>query len=106
MHKRNIGLTIATAIVLAASSHLALGSERTKTYGLPSCIQLPDGKKTMCLTCPDGPCVIKTGSGDRTVSRVPDTIDAGSAMSGRLRANSPKPAISANHPVGNENKRN
>ena len=36
MHKRNIGLTIAMAIVLAASSHLALGSERTKTYGLPS----------------------------------------------------------------------
>ena len=41
-----------------------------------------------CLTCPDGPCVIKTRPGN------PITISAGSAAAGGPGANLPKPKLS------------
>jgi hypothetical protein len=106
LRMQRLNFTIATAIVLAAPFHSALGNERGKTYGNPSCTYLSDGKTGMCLTCPDGPCVVKTGSDNPTVWRVPDTLGARSTASRHLRAASAKSPVSANRPVGNENKRN
>jgi hypothetical protein len=77
-------LTVA-AMVLAASSQLALaGDKRPKQSGNAGCVQLSYG----CLTCPDGPCVIKTRPGN------PITISAGSAPAGGSSANLPKPKVS------------
>jgi hypothetical protein len=53
-------LTVAAAMVLAASSQFALGGDkRPKQSAHAGCAQLSYG----CLTCADGPCVIKTGPG-------------------------------------------
>jgi hypothetical protein len=104
--RMQINFAIATAIVLATPFHSALGNERGKTYGNPSCVYLSDGKTRMCLTCPDGPCVVKTRSDSPAVSRVPDTLGANSTASSHLRAAPAKSPVSANRPVGNESKRN
>jgi hypothetical protein len=78
-------LTVAAAMVLAASSQFALGGDkRPKQSGSAGCVQLSYG----CLTCADGPCVIKTRPGN------PITISTGSATTGGSSANLPKPKVS------------
>ena len=78
MRKLIASLTVAAAMVLAASSQFALGGDkRPKPSAHAGCVQLSYG----CLTCPDGPCVIKTRPGN------PITISAGSPTAGSSSAN-------------------
>jgi hypothetical protein len=80
-------LTVAAAMSLAASTEFALGGDnRPKQSGNASCMQLTYG----CLTCADGPCVIKTRPSN------PITFSAGSATAGGPAANLPKPKVGEN----------
>ncbi len=90
---------VAAAMALVASSHFALGANSApKKSGNASCVHLSNGK-TMCLTCQDGPCDIKSGPGN------PITIITEPAIARHTSANSPKPKVSASHPMNDETKR-
>ena len=84
MWKLIASFTVAAGMALAASSDFALGGDKVpKKTGDASCLQLSNGE-TMCLTCQDGPCDIKSGVGN------PVTISAGPAIARHSSANSPK----------------
>jgi len=69
-----------------------------KKTGNARCVQLSNGE-SMCLTCQDGPCDIKSGLAN------PVTTSAGSGIVRHSSANSPKPKVSANHALNDETKR-
>jgi hypothetical protein len=99
MWKLLAGLTVAAGMVLAVWSDFALGGDKlAKKAGTASCVQLSNAE-TVCLTCQDGPCDIKSGPGN------PVTINAGSALARHSSAKPPKPKVSANHQVNDESKR-
>jgi hypothetical protein len=89
-------LTVAAAMALVVSSHFALGGDRVPKSNA-GCVQLSNAA-TMCLTCQDGPCNIRTGPGN------PITISKGWAIAHHSSANSPKPKISADHPFNSDTK--
>jgi hypothetical protein len=89
MWKLVASLIVAAGIVLSASPDFALGGDReSNKSGNASCVQLSNGQ-SMCLTCKDGPCHIKSGLGQ------PVTTNARSAVAHHSGANSPKPKASA-----------
>ena len=99
MWKLIASLTVAAGMALAASSDFALGGDKVpKKTGNARCVQLSNGE-SMCLTCQDGPCDIKSGLAN------PVTTSAGSGIVRHSSANSPKPKVSANHALNDETKR-
>jgi crotonobetainyl-CoA:carnitine CoA-transferase CaiB-like acyl-CoA transferase len=78
-------LTVAAAVSLAALTQFALGGDnRPKQSANASCTHFPYG----CLTCADGPCVIKTRPSN------PLAFSASSTAGGGSGANLPKPKVS------------
>jgi hypothetical protein len=99
MWKLLASLTVAAVMALAASSDFALGGDKVpKKTGNARCVQLSNGE-SMCLTCQDGPCDIKSGLAN------PVTTSAGSGIVRHSSASSPKPKVSANHALNDETKR-
>jgi hypothetical protein len=77
------------AVALAASSNFAPGGDRVpKKTGNASCVQLSNGE-SLCLTCQDGPCDIKSGPSN------PVTASVGSGIAHHSSAKSPKPKVGA-----------
>jgi hypothetical protein len=84
---RNVAfLIVAAAASLAAVTQFALGGDnRPKQSANASCTHFPYG----CLTCADGPCVIKTRPSN------PLAFSASSTTANGPRTNLPKPKVSA-----------
>ena len=89
MWKVIASLAVAAGVALVASSDFAPGGDRLpKKSGNASCVKLSNGE-SLCLTCQDGPCDVKSGLGN------PVTASAGPAIAHRSSAKSPKPKVSA-----------
>ena len=98
MWKVIASLAVAAGVALVASSDFAPGGDRLpKKSGNASCVQLSNGE-SLCLTCQNGPCDIKSGLANPVTS-------AGSGIVRHSSANSPKPKVSANHALNDETKR-
>ena len=89
MWKVIASLAVAAGVALVASSDFAPGGDRLpKKSGNASCVQLSNGE-SLCLTCQDGPCDIKSGLSN------PVTASAGSAIAHHSSAKSAKPKVGA-----------
>ena len=89
MWKVIAGLAVGVGVALVASSNFAPGGDSLpKKSRNASCVKLSNGE-SLCLTCQDGPCDIKSGPIN------PVTASAGSAIAHRSSAKSPKPKVSA-----------
>ena len=89
MWKVIASLAVAAGVALVASSDFAPGGDRLpKKSGNASCVKLSNGE-SLCLTCQDGPCDVKSGLSN------PVTASAGPAIAHRSSAKSPKPKVSA-----------